>query len=381
MIPFCSQPFMVFASCAKIEALNALAVAIMPSTPASAGFQQPAEWEPHRACWLAFPSHVELWEENLPVVQAEFVELCRAIADVNPLTGEARGEQLEILVLDQAGQAIASERLAGIPARFHIVPFGDIWLRDTGPIFLTNRCDDLATVRFGFNGWGEKYLLPGDEQVGLQIAKGTGYPEFTVAAILEGGALEVDGAGTCLTTRQCLLNPNRNPNLSEEEVEQVLQEALGVTKILWLQSGLLNDHTDGHIDTLARFVAPGVVMCMLPESPDDPNFAALQNIAADLVQFTDAQSRPLQVLTVPSPGIVRDQEGEIMPASYMNFYIGNRTVVVPTYGCETDQAAVAAIAKCFPTRRTVGCSAKAILAGGGAFHCITQQEPFLPQTS
>jgi agmatine deiminase len=350
----------------------------MLSTPASAGFQQPAEWESHRACWLAFPSHVELWEENLPPVQAEFVELCRAIADIDPLTGEARGEQLEILVLDRAGQAIAAQQLAGIPARFHIVPFGDIWLRDTGPIFLTNHCNALATVRFGFNGWGEKYLLSGDEQVGLQIAKSTGYPEFTVAAIAEGGALEVDGAGTCLTTRQCLLNPNRNPNLSEEEVEQVLREALGVTKILWLQSGLLNDHTDGHIDTLVRFVAPGVVMCMVPESSDDPNFASLQEIAADLSQFTDAQSRPLQVLTVPSPGIVRDQEGEIMPASYMNFYIGNRTVVVPTYGCATDQAAVAAIAKCFPTRRTVGCSAKAILAGGGAFHCITQQEPLLP---
>ncbi len=343
------------------------------ATPASQGFWQPAEWEPHRACWLAFPSHADLWGDRLPGTRAEFVDLCRAIADPDPATGEVQGEQLEILVLDQAGLATAAEMLAGLKARFHIMPFGDIWLRDTGPIFLTTATGAIATVRFQFNGWGNKYNLPGDESVASQIAQIAGLSEFEMPFVLEGGAIETDGQGTCLTTDQCLLNPNRNPTLSQTEIEQALQAGLGVQKVLWLQEGLLNDHTDGHVDTLARFVAPGVVMCMLPQA-DDPNASALSKIAADLATFRDAQGRPLQVVTVPSPGKVLDR-GEIMPASYLNFYIGNRTVVVPTYGTEFDSVAVAKIAEFFPTRRTVGRSAKQILFGGGTFHCITQHQP------
>uniref|UniRef100_B8HYD8 Agmatine deiminase n=1 Tax=Cyanothece sp. (strain PCC 7425 / ATCC 29141) TaxID=395961 RepID=B8HYD8_CYAP4 len=347
----------------------------MTSSPADRGYFQPAEWQSHRACWLAFPSHAELWQENLAAAQAEFVQLCRAIADVDPSTGTPRGEQLEILVLDQTGKELASQLLEEVPARFHLLPFGDIWLRDTGPIFLTSAAGTGATVRFQFNGWGQKYELPGDEQVGEQIAKSTGLPDFTIPLIAEGGALEIDGAGTCLTTRQCLLNPNRNPGRTEFELETALKAALGVKKVLWLEEGLLNDHTDGHIDTLARFVAPGVVLCMAPQSQDDPNYVVMRQIEADLKSFTDATDRPLQVCTVPSPGAILDDAGALMPASYMNFYIGNRAVVVPTYGSVFDQIAVATIAQFFPNRRTVGCSAKAILAGGGAFHCITQQQP------
>jgi agmatine deiminase len=344
------------------------------ATPASQGFWQPAEWEPHWACWLAFPSHADLWGDRLAGTRAEFVDLCRAIADPNPATGQLQGEQLEILVLDQAGLATAEQMLVGLNPRFHIMPFGDIWLRDTGSIFLKHAEGAIATVRFQFNGWGGKYNLPGDEQVASQIAQITGLPEFELPFVLEGGAIETDGQGTCLTTSQCLLNPNRNPGLSQTEIEQALQAGLGVQKVLWLQAGLLNDHTDGHVDTLARFVAPGVVMCMQPQV-DDPNAPALNQIAADLATFSDAQGRPLQVVGVPSPGKVLDQTGEIMPASYMNFYIGNRTVVVPTYGSEFDSAAVAKIAEFFPTRRTVGLSAKQILFGGGSFHCITQHQP------
>ncbi len=346
----------------------------MISTPASQGFFQPAEWEPHQACWLAFPSHPDLWQDRLVGTRAEFAALCRAIADPDPITGEIRGEQLEILVLDEAGLATAAQILEGLNPRFHIMSFGDIWLRDTGPIFLKNTQGTIATVRFQFNGWGGKYSLHGDELVASHIAKSTGLPEFELPFVLEGGAIETDGQGTCLTTRQCLLNPNRNPGLSQTEIEQALQAGLGAQKVLWLEDGLLNDHTDGHVDTLARFVAPGVVLCMLP-AVNDPNSQALKQIAADLATFSDAQGRPLQVVSLPSPGRVSDHAGELMPASYTNFYIGNRTVAVPTYGCESDEIAVATIAKFFPTRRTVGLSAKHILSGGGAFHCITQHQP------
>jgi agmatine deiminase len=344
-------------------------------TPASLGFTQPAEWQPHQACWLAFPSPPEWQGELLVAARAEFAELCRAIADPDPISGAAQGEQLEILVQDADMQAVAAAQLQGIPARFHQISYGDLWLRDIGPIFLKNAQGELATVRFQFNGWGEKYLFPDDLKIATTITQIAGVTGFEFPFILEGGAIETDGEGTCLTTRQCLLNPNRNPQLNQRSMEAGLQDALGFKKILWLDSGLQNDHTDGHIDTLARFIAPGVVLCMQAESSDDPNAVALNEIIETLTSMSDAQGRPLKVVTIPSPGLVLDEQGEIMPASYANFYIGNRTVVVPTYGVPADAVAVAAIAQYFPNRKTVGCSARAILYGGGAFHCITQQQP------
>ena len=344
-------------------------------TPPVVTYRMPAEWEPHQACWLAFPSHEDLWMESLEAARQEFVDLCRAIADPDPISGECRGESLEILVLNQAGKTLAEAALKGISARFHIIPFGDIWLRDIGPIFRIEPDGTLATVWFNFNGWGEKYILEGDAEVAKTISDRLNLPNYHFPITLEGGAIEVDGEGTCLTTQQCLLNPNRNPQLTPGQLEEILHSAFGVSKVLWLNQGLLNDHTDGHIDTIARFIAPGVVLCMEPRDADDPNAAVLTEIAQNLSEMTDAKGRPLQVIRIPSPGKIVDESGEIVPASYANFYIGNSTVVVPTYGARYDQEAVEAIAKLFPTRRTLGRSAKAILLGGGAFHCITQQQP------
>jgi agmatine deiminase len=341
------------------------------NTPYSSHFRQPAEWEPHQACWLAWPSDEELWQDDLESARTEFVDLCRAIA-------EQGGETLEILVPDQRQQALAIEALKGLPVTFHRIPFGDIWLRDTAPIFLTNPQGALATVRFRFNGWGEKYVLPNDAQVSTQIAEilqQSGGTAFSFPWVLEGGSVEVDGEGTCLTTRQCLLNLNRNPSMTQDAVEEGLREALGIEKVLWLEEGLLNDHTDGHIDTLARFVAPGIVMCMQARDEEDPNRTVLEKIAQDLASFSDAQGRSLKVVRIPSPGKILSQAQEVMPASYVNFYIGNRTVIVPTYGAPYDAEAVTLIGQCFPDHRTIGLSAKAILRGGGAFHCITQQQP------
>lgn len=334
---------------------------------------QPAEWFPHRACWLAWPSDSSLWCENLHLAQAEFVALCQAIADVDLRTGLSRGEVLKVLVNDQASEASAKTALTGIPVDFYRIPFGDIWLRDIAPIFV-QEAGQVLTACFRFNGWGGKYILDHDAEVAEAIAQAVGLESRRCDWVLEGGSIEVDGEGTCLTTRQCLLNPNRNPDLDQTEIEVQLCQDLGIKKVLWLDEGLLNDHTDGHIDTLARFVAPSTVLCMEARDPNDPNHAVLAQIAEDLKNFTDAQGRNLKVIKVPSPGLILDEEGEVMPASYVNFYIGNRVVVVPTYGTPWDDEAVETIGQYFLDRRTIGLSARAILAGGGAFHCITQQQ-------
>ena len=333
-------------------------------------YHQPAEWDRHSACWLAWPSHGHLWRENLAPAQAEWTALCRAIA-------EDGGESLEILVQDEAAEAEARAALAPVirQARFHRVPVGDIWLRDTAPIFVKDGGGALAAATFQFNGWGRKFVLPFDDEVGFRVAGLSGESRIDHGWILEGGSVDVDGEGTVLTTRQCLLNPNRNPGMDQVEIEAALHVGLGAEKVLWLGEGLLNDHTDGHVDTLARFVAPGVVVCMQAQDPGDPNAAILDRLAEDLAAMTDAKGRRLRVIRIPSPGVVQDEEGEFMPASYVNFYIGNRSVVVPTYGTPYDEAAVTALAPLFPERRVVGRSARAILSGGGAFHCITQQQP------
>ncbi len=335
--------------------------------------QQPAEWERHSACWLAWPSHGHLWQENLAPAQAEFAALCLAIA-------EQGGEALELLVQDEDAEAQARAALGPVldQVRFHRVPVGDIWLRDTAPIFVREPTGALGAACFRFNGWGGKYVLPGDDQVAGRVAALSGAPARVHGWILEGGSIEADGEGTLLTTRQCLLNPNRNPGLDEAALEAALRSGLGAEKVLWLDEGLLNDHTDGHIDTLARFVAPGVVVCMEAREAGDPNAATLDRLAADLAACTDSRGRRLRVVRIPSPGVLLDDEGEPMPASYVNFYLGNRSVVVPTYGTPYDEAAVAALAQLFPGRRVVGRSARAILSGGGAFHCITQQQPEVP---
>lgn len=333
-------------------------------------FHQPAEWDRHSACWLAWPSHGHLWQENLAPAQAEFAALCVAIA-------EGGGEALDLLVQDDTAEAQARAALAPVlgQVRFHRVPVGDIWLRDTAPIFVKEGDGALHAACFRFNGWGGKYELPGDDQVAGRVAGITELPRLDHGWVLEGGSVEVDGEGTVLTTRQCLLNPNRNPGMDQAQIEAALREDLGADKVLWLDEGLLNDHTDGHIDTLARFTAPGVVVCMEARNPADPNAATLDRLATDLAAMTDARGRRLQVVRIPSPGLLENEDGEPMPASFVNFYIGNETVVVPTYGTAFDAEAVVAIARLFPGRRTVGRSARAILSGGGAFHCITQQQP------
>ena len=326
----------------------------------------PAEWSPHRAMWLGFPSHAELWEDNLAPAQAEVAALARALAGPGC-------ERVRLLTGSSAGEAVARATFAG-EAGIEIVPgrFGDIWLRDTGPIF---NAAQLAQG-FSFNGWGGKYQLDHDDEVAGQIARAALVSLATHDFILEGGALDHDGSGTVLTTRQCLLNPNRNRGWTPEVAEAALASALGVQKMLWLGDGLANDHTDGHVDNLARFVAPGVVASPVAWGRGDVNTALYDDTARALSEMKDATGQLLKVVRIPSPGWIESHEGGAAPASHMNFIIANGAVIMPTYGdALAGELALDALSALFPDRRVIGLSSTAILTGGGSFHCITQQEP------
>jgi agmatine deiminase len=317
------------------------------------------EWAPHEAVWIGFPSDPELWLGDLKPAEREVAAFAEAVH------AGGKGEKVW-LVAAHEGAADSARKLAPF-AEVIVEPFGDIWLRDTGPIVVGSGKQRRAQG-FGFNGWGGKYDLDGDQDIGERLAREAGLPPFAKADwVLEGGAIDGDGSGTVITTEQCLLNPNRN-NLTRAEIEQRLRKDLGFERVIWLGSGLMNDHTDGHVDNLARFVAPGRLAIPTP-ARDDPNESVYRDAARRL------RSTKLDLVTLPSPGRVLDEDGDVIPASYMNFYIGNAVVVVPQYGAQNDRAAVEVVQALFPGRVAIGLRADHILTGGGSFHCISQQVP------
>ena len=321
----------------------------------------PPEWAPHDAVWIGFPSHPDLWVEDLEPARAEVIAFARAV-----WAGGA-GERV-ILVAADAEAGDAARALAGDDADVLVRPFGDVWLRDTGPILLGDDAGPIGARDFRFNYWGGKYDLPGDEAIGGLLAASRDLAVTPCDWVLEGGAIDPDGTGLLATTEQCLLNPNRNPDLTRADIEAKLAADLGIERVLWLGEGLAHDHTDGHVDNLARFVAPGRLAIPVAAGADDPNAAV----------YADAKARAeafgVGVVPVPSPGRVT-RDDEIVPASYMNFYIGNAAVVVPVYGAPNDEAAVAAIGALFPDREAIGIRADHLLTGGGSLHCISQQIP------
>ena len=324
----------------------------------------PAEWSPHRAIWVGFPSHAELWEDNLAPAQAEVAALVRALAGPG-------GERVRLMTDGEAAARAARTLLADVlGVEFLPGHFGDVWLRDTGPIFV-----GPAAAAFRFNGWGGKYVLPGDDSVAEQLAAAAHTPLERYDFVLEGGAIDHDGDGAVLTTRACLLNPNRNRGWTQAAAEAALHGALGARKVIWLDKGLLNDHTDGHVDNLARFVAPGVVAIPLAFGEDDPHAAIYDAAAAALAGATDASARPLRVARIPSPGRVIGADGLAAPASHMNFIIANKAVVAPIYHDRAGGFALEALRTLFPDRAVIGLPSRALLTGGGSFHCISQQEP------
>lgn len=315
----------------------------------------PAEWAAQKALYTAFPSHPELWKEDLEPARAEVMRMARTLAATVPV---------KLLAANSDSLAAAQMAAKGADIECLHIPFGDIWLRDTAPIF---RSADRA-AGFLFNGWGGKYILDGDAGVAQAVAGHAGANLAEHDFILEGGAIDGDGSGLFVTTEQCLLNPNRNPTMDRAAVEHALRDALGVRRLIWLGDGLENDHTDGHVDNLARFVAPGTLLLPVAAGPDDPNAAI----------FADARKRAASagvvILDMPSVGLL-EEDGEIIPASYMNFVIANNQVVVPLYGAANDEAAVKALKRIFPRHKVTGLPANHILTGGGSFHCITQQVP------
>lgn len=349
--------------------------------------RQPAEWAPHEAVWIGWPSAADLWEENLEPAQAEVAEFIAAIClpDPGDEKGERlRGERVELLVRGGEARVAAEAMRFGLPdptmVRLHEAPMGDVWLRDTGPIFVDDGVSGVHASAFRFNGWGEKYLLESDDKISGIIAEKSGarLRRFD-AMIAEGGALEIDGEGTVITTRQCLLNKNRNPGLSEREIDGVLKEAIGAEKVIWLDEGMIGDHTDGHIDNLARFVAPGKVVCMRANGKDDPNAKIFSAIRKALEEARDAAGRQLEVIEIPSPGRAM-LDGRIVPASHMNFYIANHSLIMPSYGGLTgeDESALECLEileRHVDRPHFYAIDSSHLLSGGGSFHCISQQQP------
>jgi agmatine deiminase len=319
----------------------------------------PAEWAPQEWIWIGFPHDASLWLDDLVPAQEQIAGFANAVAET--------GQQVRLVVRDAANEARARELVSGaVICERHA--YGDIWLRDSGPLVLLDASGKRIARRFGFNGWGGKFIMEGDQTVGASMAEAASLPGDKMNWILEGGAIDPDGTGLVVTTEQCLLNPNRNPQLSREEIEARLRNDIGFDRVLWLGDGLLGDHTDGHVDNLARFVAPGTLAIPVASGPDDPNAAI----------YADARERALAfgltVKDVPSPGRL-DEAGIVEPASYMNFAICNEVVVVPLYSAHSDADALAAIGELFPGRAVVGIPAQAVLTGGGSFHCASQHAP------
>ena len=317
----------------------------------------PPEWAAQDWLWVGFPHLADEWPGYLERAQEQIAAFASVVAE--------SGQPVRLLVRDAANEARARALVSG-SVRLERRVYGDIWLRDTGPLV---RADGTA-LRPGFNGWGGKYLMPGDETIGIELAADAGLTVCASDWILEGGAIDGDGTGLVVTTEQCLLNPNRNPGLSREEVEARLARDFGFDRVLWLGDGLLNDHTDGHVDNLARFVAPNRLALPRASGADDPN-AAIYASAKERAEVFG-----VEVAAIPSPGLIARGDF-IEPASYANFAITTHLVVVPTFGSVHDAEAVEEIAALFPDRATIGLPADAVLAGGGGFHCASQQMPRL----
>ena len=336
-------------------------------TPKSLGYHMPAEWEPQEAVWLTWPHNELTWPGGmLAEVEQTYIQIIRALHT---------GQKIKLLVRNSDSEATVRERLRRaeiVLSQIVFVPIAaeDSWIRDYGPTFVINRDrEQLAMVKWTFNAWGNKYDdLLADDRIPHEINKTYRLPMFEAGIVLEGGSIEVNGRGAVLTTEQCLLNRNRNPHLTREQIEDCLAQYLNVEEIVWLNEGIVGDDTDGHIDDIARFVGDKAVVCVVEEDPSDENYEILKENYERLLSFG------LNVVKMPMPGYAGDRHARL-PASYVNFYIGNEAVVVPVFGHANDRRALEIIQKFFPSRRVVGVHATAMVHGLGTIHCCSQQEP------
>jgi agmatine deiminase len=356
------------------------------TTPRDDGFSMPAEFAPHAGCWMLWPERPDNWRDGAQPAQRAFAEVAAAIARFEPVSVGVSATNYEFA-------------RAQLPPAVRVVELShdDAWMRDVGPTFVTNKKGEKRGVDWRFNAWGG---LDGglyfpwdlDDAVAQKVLEIEGCHRYRAPLVNEGGAIHVDGQGTALVTEQCLLNANRNATLGRAEIENHLRDYLGVAEIIWLGEGVINDETDGHVDNLACFVKPGVIALHWSDDPGDPQHAVSQDALARLRSARDARGRELQVIKLPMPGPLhfsaaeargilasenahRREAGMRLAASYVNFYIANRGIVMPLLDPKTDRLAASRIKRAFPGRQVVGVPAREILLGGGNIHCITQQVP------
>ena len=330
----------------------------------------PAEWEPHQATWLAWPRDIKTWPEELPQVEANYVQI---VCELH------QGEEVHILVEDEAHAECVSKQLrsSGVEQGvfFHWVRTVSNWIRDYGPLFLLREGGGIAICHWRFNAWGRKYRSDEeDAHVNEALQRELRLVQFGPEMVLEGGAVDVNGAGLLMATEQCLLHPNRNPGLGKSEIERYLKDFLGVERFVWLCQGILGDDTDGHVDMVARFVGPKTIAACLEDDVSDGNFKALQMNWKRLEMARNEKGEMFDLVKLPMPGKVLYGTSRL-PASYANFYIGNRAVLVPTYGHPNDDRALKILTDLFPRRKVVGIRAIPLIYGRGAIHCATQPQP------
>ncbi len=341
-------------------------------SPHEPGFAMPPEWAAHAATWTSWPFDDALWEGQLEAVRDEFAALVKAVARYEPVVLNVRDEDTE---RDAKGRLEAfGAPLANVT--FHRVPLNDVWFRDNGPLFVRNQNGQVALTDWDFNAWGEKYSpWDDDDRAPAAVAETLQVRRFSFPVVMEGGSLELNAQGVCLTTRSCLLSAKRNPSMSEADLERVLHDGLGIKQVVWLERGLEGDHTDGHIDTIVRFTDDQTIVCSVTDDKADPNFAPMQANLDVLRALQDANGEAYNVVELPLPKSRLEFGGVRLPPTYANFYVGNGFVVVPQYGDENDMRALEIFKPLFPGRDVIGLSSRALITGGGSFHCVTQQQP------
>ncbi len=340
-------------------------------TPAALGFSMPAEWDTHAATWMGWPFNDECWLGYLEVARQDFTNLIRTIADFEPVI---------VTVSDEEAHEDAKRRLGATTnglknIRFRRFPLDDIWFRDMAPIFIRDAGGKVAATDWQFNGWGNRFEWQKDSLVPKSIADELGAKRFEIPIVMEGGALEINSRGILLTTKQCLLNKNRNPKLTQDQIATYLKDYLGVKDIIWLENGLEGDRTDGHIDTITRFANDTTIITSVCEDKNDTNYPHMQENLEILKKARQPNGDLYNLVELPLPKKRMDVDGERLPMTYANFYIGNGFVVMPTYDDANDNEALQILQSNFPDHKVIGLNSLGLITGGGSFHCVTQQQP------
>lgn len=338
---------------------------------AALGYYMPAEWMPHFGTWLSYPHNPKSFFDKLAEAQEAFVEMVYWLADSEYVYINVNDERMH-------QDLVVKLKKRGVTERNVIIqqfPTDDAWCRDHGAIFLLHsRTQKLCATNWIFNAWGGKYPCSRDNAIPAKMAEFLACPCMARAHVLEGGSIDINDQGIILTTESCLLNPNRNPSLDKEAVERMLCDNLGAQKIVWLKDGIVGDDTDGHIDDISRFVNRSTIVTMVEKKQTDENYEPLQQNLEILRNATNMDNEPFTIHTLPMPDPMY-YDDERLPASYANFYIANKVVLVPTFGCAQDAEALGTLQGLFPTRKVVGIDATGLIVGLGTFHCLSQQVP------